>query len=453
MSGQPFTFPPPPPPPPKRSTDGHDGFSRGGGYSHGTRGQFSGYRGRGRGNLTGRGRGRGTAHGYSQQHRSSHNSDDARPSRPIIAHREGQTGDHGTHQKRDHNVAFGADSQRRSRPQAAPAVPSFSASLASLLPSKPATAQPSRRESTKNALGLTPAAGGQSDSEDDEEEESRLAHTGGQDLQFEYRGQAANLRTPAEIAAWIAERKRRYPTQAKREAAQKEAEEKRTRWETEKQARLEATKLARENRQKGKRPDKSITTGKPAQKDAAKDEAATAAKLHAERLRRKALKAQRDLAAAEAKLEQYTGAAQQAEKDPALASSSDDSLGSLSDSSALSSDDPTDSDSDDDGPPEAQSSKIEVPSVSNEGGPGSRAGKRPCVSFSRTGRCRFGSRCHFSHEQAARPPAAAGQTKSKNERKSLFQALVEREQDEEHRKLLSAIIALGKQGALEPLAR
>ena len=49
-------------------------------------------------------------------------------------------------------------------------------------------------------------------------------------LQFEYKGRTASLRTAAEIAAWIAERKKNYPTQAKAEAAKKESAEKKRKW-------------------------------------------------------------------------------------------------------------------------------------------------------------------------------------------------------------------------------
>jgi hypothetical protein len=83
-----------------------------------------------------------------------------------------------------------------------------------------------------NLLGLTPTkVDPDSEPEDDEGEEARLA---GQNkvssgLEIEYGGNNIILRTAAEIAAFIAERKKRYPTQAKVDAAKKEAEEKKRR--------------------------------------------------------------------------------------------------------------------------------------------------------------------------------------------------------------------------------
>lgn len=445
MSGQSFTFPPPPPPPPKRSNNDHDPPSRGRGASSGERRGRGGFsRGRGHGQYSGRGQGRGGQRGHSSQNGGSHGSLNSQ-------------------QKRDHGTAFGAEALRKSRPPAAPAVPSFS-NLANLLPAQPSShpapvTQPSRKDRSKNVLGLTPANAAQSDSEDDEEEESRLAQGGGgQDLEFSYRGRTATLNTAAEIAAWITERKRRFPTQAKREAAQKEANEKRTRWEAEKQARAEASKLAREDRQRKNRPSNKQSTGRTkSHRPTAEQDSALAAKLHAERLRRKASKAQRDLEAAEALLAKHLSTPATVSRDhaPDVSSEDDDSLGTVSDSSVLSSagnSSNSDADSDDNDPPAEQSSKAPVPNNFNNTAQGSRTSKKPCTRFARTGKCQFGAQCYYSHERpgtSSKPNGAA--TQSQGGRKSLFQVMVEREQDEEHRKILSAVVALGKQGLLDPL--
>jgi hypothetical protein len=58
-------------------------------------------------------------------------------------------------------------------------------------------------------------------------------------LSFTYRGQLSTLRSAADIAAWLAERKRRYPTRAKAEEAARLKEKA-----------FEADRLAREKRQK-----------------------------------------------------------------------------------------------------------------------------------------------------------------------------------------------------------
>ena len=463
MSGQTFAFPPPPPPPPRRANVNHNSALRGRGQGSGPsrgRGGFAG--GRGQGHHVVRGRGRGAPHGQlSQQVRSSRTSEATQPhGGSSNSPHKFQTYQASSQQKRDHTTAFGGDALRRSRPTAAPAVPSFSANLADLLPQQSSSrtlpsSQQASKERTKNALGLTPANVDHSESEDDEEEETRLAHgQNGQNLHFSYRGETATLRTAADIAAWIAERKRRYPTQAKREAAQKAADEKRKRWEAEKQARMDAARLAKESRRNKKQQSRQISGHTVVQTPLIQNDPARIARIHAERLRRRALKAQRDLAAAEAALEKHLSKSEPT-VNPLAAdpTSDDDSIGTISDSSDLSSDSDSsrnETDSDDDAPPEVQSSKTQVPSGFKNDLPASRIPHRPCTAFTKTGKCRFGARCRYSHERNEPfRPVTEAQTYSKGGRKGLFQVMVEKEKEEEQRRVLSAVIALGQQGVLD----
>jgi hypothetical protein len=453
MSNQPFAFPPPPPPPPKRAIEHTFAAPRGRGSPHAfTRGR--GGHSRGRGQHHGVSRGRGASHASAHHHNPSDGNTHSGgvgthgpPRSKFPARNEGPA-------KRSHSSAFDADSLRNARPRAPPAVPSFTASLAGLL-DRPevATARQAevgdRRAKAKNGLGLNPSAAHDSESEDDNEEERKLAEAfGGQNLQFSYRGQSATLRTPEEIAAWIAERKRRYPTQAKREAAQKEAEEKRKKWQAEKDARMQKSRLAREQRAAIHGGTGRRSRAKLESASAAEPNALLQAKLHAEKLRRKALKAQRDLEAAEAALEGAELPQKTADDEQAGSASSDDSLGSVSDSSVLSdSSSESSSDSDSDAAPEIQSSKKQVealPLRSDDALPGSSTTRKPCKYFMNTGRCQFGNRCRYSHERQRNVP-----TTTKPARKGLYQVMVEREQDEEHRIVLNAIIALGKQGFLD----
>jgi hypothetical protein len=288
-----------------------------------------------------------------------------------------------------------------------------------------------------NTLGLTPTFH-DSESEDDAGEETKLAAVSDPRLlQFEYGGQTSALRTPAEIAAWIAERKRRYPTQAKRDAAKKEADEKRKKFQDEKAARfaaMEATKRFREQRM-------AQTDIKPQKKTQEhKETALLAAKLHAEKLRRKALKAQRDLEAAEAALK----AGVKATRQPGDVSD-DDSLGSISDSSESEEESESSSDSDNDAPPETASTKTQVPAMPVAS---SQKKSRLCRDFIRTGKCRRGNRCAFSHDRSKLPDSLK-RPEEKPKRKGLYQVMIEQEQEKERKKALSMIISLGKQGLLD----
>lgn len=132
-----------------------------------------------------------------------------------------------------------------------------------------------------NQLGLTPRSQDpEVSSDEDIDEESKLASSGDQSLQFTHRGRTCTLKSDQEIAEWLAERKRKFPTQKKREAALREAAERKLEWEKERkkrneerQAKLDAAKAQREEvrvdrgngksrRKKGKG---SRDTDKPAQ--------------------------------------------------------------------------------------------------------------------------------------------------------------------------------------------
>ncbi|QQK44294.1 CCCH zinc finger protein [Penicillium digitatum] len=135
-------------------------------------------------------------------------------------------------QKRDHSSAFSKPQSTAPRTPAAPAVPSFG----NPLPSKPPPAADStanrkakKRKRKHNQLGLTPNAENHESSEEDvdEDEESKLAQ-GGSDkapLQVSYKGKTSTLQTPSDIAAWIAERRKKFPTQARVEERKRSMEE------------------------------------------------------------------------------------------------------------------------------------------------------------------------------------------------------------------------------------
>lgn len=395
-------------------------------------------------------------------------------------------------------------------------MPSFNATIEHLLPRKQLLDQPStkaHKPRKQNILGLTPAKlEHDSGSEDDEDEENRLAvvqpSSNIHSLVFEYRGTTSALRTSADIAAWIAERRKRYPTQARIEAAKKEAEDKRRKWEEEKKARFAARREAQVQREKERAEQKSKKqkTGLHQKKEestsaetAGLDHTARA-KLKAERLRKKALKAQEQLAKAEealrlAETKQLASDSVLSANPPNLneaperATHDTASDPDLTDSDATSSSGPStsasapDSDSDDESNPEATSDSDSAPeTVSTKraalaqgtllpAGPPARTTRpaRLCNKFAQDGRCKFGSQCRYSHDMstmqkkdsrgkastqkqgatATTTTSAAGNIK----RKGLWQVMVEKEREEERRRLLGAIIALGQNGVLDDAAK
>ncbi|EXJ78200.1 hypothetical protein A1O3_09361 [Capronia epimyces CBS 606.96] len=506
MSNQPFSFPPPPPPPPKRSTQG--AFQQNSG-PHNNRGSF-------RGGHSSRANTRGGRGGYGGgQHASFAPSGNYQRPQPRPFENGPRRGSFtNAPQKRNHTTAFPSANQPRPRPVAPPAVPSFNASIQHLLPRKEPSEPKSQSISKprkQNLLGLTPSSQDQtSDSEDDEGEEERLAaqiKSDGQALQFEYKGHTATLRTPEEIAAWIAERKKRFPTQAKAEAAKKEAAEKRRKWEEEKQARLDAKKEAWTRREQERKEQERARAqqrqaeqlekeGQTKQKEKALDPTALA-KLQAEKLRKKALRAERQLAKAEealrlAEAKASSSSAQSSADVGKLLGTETEALDTLSGSDMIESDftsssgsSGTDSDSEDgsiseeasdsdpSSAPEVVSTKKAALAADQAALPASKRPApplRPCKNLIKFGRCKYGSNCRFSHEKTKgsvdtekTPRSGRAETKGtkKNDlsagsgrRKSLWQVLVESQQEEERKRLLEAIIILGEKGMLDdPAAR
>lgn len=155
--------------------------------------------------------------------------------------------------KRDHTTAFSKPQSSVPRTPAPPAVPSFG----NPLPSKPpppadATRKPKKRKRKQNQLGLTPKTEEHESSEEEEDvdEESKLvrAGSGAAPLQVTYKGQTATLQSTSDIAAWIAERKKKFPTAARIAEKKKAADE---------------AKVAREAARQEKETAKSKSTAQP----------------------------------------------------------------------------------------------------------------------------------------------------------------------------------------------
>ncbi|KIW65294.1 hypothetical protein PV04_07565 [Phialophora macrospora] len=546
MSNQPFSFPPPPPPPPKRTTESTFQPNQNQGYQSG-RGSYRGghgYRATTRGGRGAQGNPRAGAPGtFRNQDQNWSN-----PSRPLNnGPTRGGAQLYGP-QKRDYNTAFSSTQQRqqqqRARPTAPPAVPDFNAPIQHLLAHKPSPEQPNQKplelqkpeQKKRNLLGLTPAKFEQdSDPEDDEDEEQRLATqtaSVSSGLVFEYNGRPLQLRTREEIQAWIAERKRRYPTEAKREAARKEAELQKRKREEEYQARLEARKEAqmkreqeRSERQKAKEQERAERQKAKEQERATHQKATapdkkrhtmdevplddtTRARLKAEKLRKKALKAQHDLEKAEEALRLA-----QSKKDgevlpisvtvpaptpaPGLSTdipdqgqstnnldappspsagpgedetSSSGSSSTESDSDSSSPDPDLDSDLDSDSAPEVTSTKHPLSTrdslaVAPASAPQRAKAKtsRPCQHFAKYKTCKYGSNCRYSHDLTQKSRRAPGgmqdgvkpdggsssRVSGPARRKGLWEVMVEKEKEEEMKRVLEAIVTLGERGMLD----
>ncbi|KAL8660412.1 MAG: hypothetical protein Q9202_006577 [Teloschistes flavicans] len=226
---------------------------------------------------------------------------------------QGGRGHHSSRGRQD----TGNSLKESSRPtQVAPAVPQFG----NPLPVKPPSPQlpPAQVEAKKikkkkkrrvNQLGLTPKAEEHVSSSEEEDEEAKLAArvgpgiTGQQydvsaplrisltlfRLQFTYRGQTSTLQSSTDIASWIEERKKQFPTAARK--AEKDAIRQKVREEREEKRRAQlAEKRAGRLRVRQQRT-----------LDKDKQAAAEKAKLKVEKLRKRLEKEERRIAKAESK--------------------------------------------------------------------------------------------------------------------------------------------------------
>jgi hypothetical protein len=385
--------------------------------------------------------------------------------------------------KRDHNSAFGKPQSITPRVPAPPPVPSFG----NPLPSKPplpadATRKPKKKKRKHNQLGLTPKTEEHesSEEEDDVDEESRLASGGANasaSLQITYRGRTTNLQSPAEIAAWIEERKKRFPTKAKVEERKKAMEEA-------KKAKEEALRqkdLSRKQDMKKAQKDQEQAVTNPV-------DAAEKAKRKADKLRRKLMKEQKKVEKAEAdaewarmRVEELQRSSTDINKDAASSSTQegqpqpnpegrtdtapDQKTGALESqgersapapapvqiseptngvdtvtspdikqnvehasdgsdwtSSSGSDDSSSSSDSENSGSdsaPEEATTRLEGP---ERVAPPPREGKKKlCRNFARTSRCQRGDKCKFLHETPDR--GAKAKPAEKKGRKGLLQAV------------------------------
>lgn len=138
------------------------------------------------------------------------------------------------------------------------------------------------------------------------DEEIKLAQTSSDaaaPLQFTYRGQTATLQSQSDIAAWIAERKKRFPTQARIDERQKAAEEAKTARDA---ARLEKQKERGKEKEKHKAKQQGSpprSAGDTASKPDPALDAAMKAQRKADKLRRNLAKAEAEAEAARLKVE------------------------------------------------------------------------------------------------------------------------------------------------------
>lgn len=215
-----FDFGPVPPPPPKAAGQAQNNYSRGNRSGQSHRG--------GRGGHQGNSRGRG---GYSY-HRGGSNQR-GRGGLPANQYGQSQNKGHGALYDARPPTASSADFGHRpllkpSQDQAitGPSVPSFGfrpPQPVSASPVKPQRAQepPNKKPRTTNTLGITPKGEDVVDS-DEEADEADFINAGGSSA---FGVEGIWFKNVAQLREWLAERKRNWPTAARREARERKRKE------------------------------------------------------------------------------------------------------------------------------------------------------------------------------------------------------------------------------------
>lgn len=341
----------------------------------------------------------------------------------------------------------------RAKAKAAPPVPGFGFSLP--LPSTPKTPAPPKVVDARNKkrpnLGLTQQLYNNDESdeeEQDEDEEAAFASNwAGKGITFEHNGDVISLETSAEVMAYIKDRKKNYPTQARIAAKAQEAQEKRAH-------ELEFLRKVKGASKPERTRDEPKGKSRRQQQTNANDKSnSTKPKLEDLRERvEKSIKSKPKTSMPPAGPKQHAvdlglgyGSGTDLDDD-----NDSDTSSVLSESSVITSSDSSDGDEsdasadDDDAPPEAQSSKIPIaPAVPPP------ASKRPekmatssdrdkgkvCSQWKATGKCKY-KYCQYRH--AEDPPRVVG----------LYERMVEMELDKADRLALEAIKYLGRNGCL-----
>lgn len=331
--------------------------------------------------------------------------------------------------------------------QVAPSVPSFDAPLLPAKPPAPLSSEGGLKPRPQTNLGLVPSAHDlqDSDPEDDEDEEEEvdeeaaLSALSNGPLSFEFNGELSTLGSSADIAEWIEERKKRWPS--KRRVEEKEQE-------------VQSRMQERRRIEQETRAAIAVASGGEYQP-----------------VERRDFRQQREMkepAAERLAKEDGDSMMEDTQEQSASATQQPDQPAATDSTANLPNDDQHHSDSDSDAPPEVTSSKpsqpVRIPPPSTASNTHSKSGPseaKACISFVNQGRCKFGNKCRYKHDTSA----SGGQDKGK--RKTLFQRvsfllhpipkegivvltrtvqLVEQEMDEENKLALQAIKYLGGVG-------
>lgn len=283
-----------------------------------------------------------------------------------------------------------------------------------------------------------------------------------QRIQIEYNGIISVLGTREEYAAWIAERKKRFPTRERIEQHKAELEKRRAeaakRREEQAAIRKEEQESKRKEEQAAARKKVEESIQKKGKKSADGEEKVKEALDEGAKLEMKLAKIQKKLEKTKANAAKLAAASTESTLTPSTTQPAQVEQmyeDNTNPKSMPKSDSISESDAESGSEaPEVTSSK---PTGPVRVAPPKREGKkkRACRFFLMKGWCSKGDSCEYKHELPERgapkkPTAPAQPTEPERKAtKTLFQRLVEQQEEEENKKALAAIKFLGERGVFD----
>lgn len=331
----------------------------------------------------------------------------------------------------------------RAKAAVPPPVPSFGFSLQTPPVSQPLATSNSKKNNKdkkkhKVHLGLThdpvPNEGSDDDKEGIDEEAAYAEKLKGGGFSFEHNGEQISIQTAAEVAAWIKDRRKKFPTQKRVLEKADEAAAKR-KSELEFLRKIQGKSSREQHTDRQDKPPKLRERVKDSSKEGndkqrQEELAALRRKLHESMMQKKASPSTVDLGLG------YSSETGSDEEESVLSESS------VVSSSEASDEDDSESDKSDQAPT-PMSSKVGPPPVTvpspapRPDMPRSERGKeRICRDWEQHGRCSYSNKCKFAH-----PPKEV-------KRVGLYEMMVEQELVKTDQMALDAIKYLGQHGFL-----
>lgn len=368
---------------------------------------------------------------HAQSSKTHNNEPSPRYAPPQHAGQKRKLNDRHNRMQAQQNAAQQSSKPPRAKAAVPPQIPSFGFSL----PPPPAVKIDNKRRKVNLGLSRQPLAEDSGEEEEMDEEAAYAQKLKGGGFAFEHEGEVIAIRTGAEVAAWIKDRRKNFPTQQRITEKAEAAARKRTS-ELDFLRRVQGKPRKDDNIDVYAQPTRSREESKDNQ---AKQESERRRQEELAVLRKKLHESMTKKLSAPAVVELGLGYDSETESDEESSVLSESSVVSSSEESEEGSEPDLD---ESDEAPERVSSKLAPPSIKApppaRGQQSETNSNRICTNWSRNGKCPWFSKCKYQH------PAKAEEIKLVG----LYERMMEQELVKADQLALEAIRYLGQNGFL-----